>query len=105
MKCKYCNHESQMFFCPNCGKVIEYPNFIKGDIKRERQISEFVLDMVTDANQKRIEVSPDAKRQLTGKDPDAGKDRGQEEKGRQRMRWLDGITDSTNMSLSNSGRR
>lgn len=57
MKCKYCNHESQMFFCPNCGKVIEYPNFIKGDIKRERQISEFVLDMVTDANQKRIEVS------------------------------------------------
>ena len=33
-------------------------------------------------------------------DPDAGKDWGQEEKGRQRMRWLDGITDSTDLSLN-----
>ena len=27
-------------------------------------------------------------------------DGGQEKKGRQRMRWLDGITDSTDLSLS-----
>ena len=32
---------------------------------------------------------PDAKSWLTGKDSDAGKDWGQEEKGQQRMRWLD----------------
>ena len=35
-----------------------------------------------------------------GKDSDAGRDWGQEEKGRQRMRWLDDITDSMDMSLS-----
>ena len=37
---------------------------------------------------------------LTGKDPDAGKDWRQEEKGQQRMRWLDDITDAMDMSLS-----
>ena len=37
---------------------------------------------------------------LIGKDPDAGKLRAGGEGGGQRMRWLDGIINSTNMSLS-----
>ena len=43
---------------------------------------------------------PHVKSWLIWKDPDAGRDWGQEEKGMTRMRWLDGITDSMNMSLS-----
>ena len=43
---------------------------------------------------------PDAKNWLIRKDPDSGKDWRQKEKGWQRMRWLDGITDSMNMNLS-----
>ena len=41
----------------------------------------------------------DAKSWLIWKDPDVGKDWRQEERGQQRMRRLDGITDSMDMSL------
>ena len=43
---------------------------------------------------------PHAKSWLIGKDPHAGRDWGQEEKGPKRMRWLDGTTDSMDMTLS-----
>ena len=43
---------------------------------------------------------PDAKNQLIGKDPNLGKTEGKRRMGRQRMRWLDGIIDSMDMSLS-----
>jgi len=40
------------------------------------------------------------KSRLIGKDPDAGKIEGRRRRGRQRMRGLDGITNSGVMSLS-----
>ena len=43
---------------------------------------------------------PDAKSWLVGKDPDAWKDWGQEEKGMTEDEIMDGITDSMDMSLS-----
>ena len=43
---------------------------------------------------------PHVKSWLIGKDSDAGRDWGQEERGWQRLRWLDGITDSVDVSLS-----
>ena len=42
---------------------------------------------------------PDAKTWLISKDPDSRKDWRRRRRGRQRRRWLDGITDSVDMSL------
>ena len=42
---------------------------------------------------------PDAKSWLIWKDPDAGKIEGRRRRERQRMKWLDGITDSMDMGL------
>ena len=43
---------------------------------------------------------PDVNSQLFGKDPDAGKMEGMRRRGQQRMRWVDGIIDLMDMSLS-----
>ena len=43
---------------------------------------------------------PDVKNWLIWEDPDAEKIEGGRKRGWQRMRWLDGITDSMGMSLS-----
>ena len=43
---------------------------------------------------------PHVKSWLIGKDSDAGRDWGRRRRGQQRMRWLDDITDSIDMSLS-----
>ena len=43
---------------------------------------------------------PDGKNWLTGKDPLLGKIEGRRRRGWQRMRWLGGITDSVDMTLS-----
>ena len=42
----------------------------------------------------------DVKSWFTGKDPDAGKDWSRRRRGEQRMRWLDGITNTVDMNLS-----
>ena len=54
----------------------------------------------TDAEATQIHLPPNMKNRLPGKDPGAGKAWGQEGKQQQRMRRLDDVTDSMDVSLS-----
>ena len=66
---------------------------------KEDQLSVFIGR--TDAKAKTPILWPsDVKREHIGKDLILGKTEGGRRRGRQRMRWLDGITDSMDMSLS-----
>ena len=56
MKCKFCGTETELFFCPNCGKIIEYPQFIKGNAKLEKGLADYVLSLIQEAKDKKIEV-------------------------------------------------
>ena len=55
---------------------------------------------MTDAEAKTLILWPPNANWLIGKDPDAGKDGRHKEKGRQRMGWLDGITNLMDMNFS-----
>ena len=77
-------------------KTLESPLDCKRDSPKVNQSWVFIGR--TDAKAETPILWPvDVKNWLIGKDPDAGKDLRQEEKGRQRMRFLDGITDSMGM--------
>ena len=45
------------------------------------------------------QIYPHTNSQLIGKDPDAGRDESRRRRGHQRMRWLDGINDATDVNL------
>ena len=64
----------------------------------------WILTGRTDAEAETPVLWPsDVKNWLIGKDWMLGKMEGRRRRGRQRMRWLDGITDSVNMTWVNSG--
>ena len=59
-----------------------------------------ICAIVTELYVYRLLCRPDAKKWLTGKDPDTGKDWRQEEKGMTEDEMVDGITNLIDMSLS-----
>ena len=83
-------------------KTLESPldcKAIKPVIPKENQ--SWIFFRTADAETEAPIVWPsDVKSQLIRKDPDAGEDWRHMKKGEQKMRWLDGISDSVGMSLS-----
>ena len=77
--------------------VFEKTLGLQGDQSRQTQIVTERTDVETEAL---ILWPSDVKSHLIGKDLMLGKIEGRRRRGRQWMRWLDGITDSMDISLS-----
>ena len=73
---------------------------IKPGNRKRNQSWIFIGRTDADAEAETLILWPPDANWLIGKDPDAGKDWRQEGRGWQRIRWLDGITDSMDLSLS-----
>lgn len=54
--CPKCGTETTMFYCPECGEIIEYPSFVDDNEGRKNSLQEFVREVITFAKQKEIEV-------------------------------------------------
>lgn len=55
--CPKCGTKTELFYCPNCGEVFEYPSFVGNNEKRKRSLQEFIKKVVSVAKQQRIDVS------------------------------------------------
>ena len=81
-------------------KTLESPLDCKIKSANSKGNQSWILIGRTDVEVETPILWPPDEKCLIWKDPDAGKVWGQEEKGWQRIRWLNGITDSMDMSLS-----
>lgn len=55
--CPKCGTKTELFYCPNCGEVFEYPSFVGNNEKRKHSLQEFIKKVVSVAKQQRIDVS------------------------------------------------
>ena len=55
--CPKCRTKTELFYCPSCGEVFEYPSFVGNNEKRKHSLQEFVKKVVSVAKQQRIDVS------------------------------------------------
>ena len=87
----------------NCGVVEDFWESLglQGDQTDIKGNQSWILTGRTDVEAETpIFCASDVKNRLIGKTLMLGKIEGRKRRGRQRMRWLDGITDSMDMSLS-----
>lgn len=55
--CPQCKTKTDLFYCPNCGEVLEFPSFVGNNEGRKRSLREFIRNVVAVAKQQRIDIS------------------------------------------------
>lgn len=56
-RCKYCNISTDLFFCPKCGRVFVFPQFIAGDRTLEGKLQSYINGVISEATSKKIDIS------------------------------------------------
>ena len=56
-RCKHCNISTELFFCPNCGLVLRYPQFLEGEKKQKDRLQLYIKDIVQKALSAKVTVS------------------------------------------------
>lgn len=56
-RCPECGVSTDLFYCPNCGKILEYPSYVGTNEGRRNSLQEFVMNVVSVAKQQQIDVS------------------------------------------------
>lgn len=56
-KCKQCDIATDLFFCPNCGRVLKFPQFIEDDKMQENRLQSYIKVIINDAIAKKVNIS------------------------------------------------
>lgn len=56
-KCNSCNKTTESFFCPNCGLILKYPQFIENDKIQKHKLQLYVKEFVRKLSKYKIDFS------------------------------------------------
>ena len=56
-QCEQCKISTDLFFCPHCGRIIRYPQFIRGNKTVENILESYIHTLLDKAGRKKVELS------------------------------------------------
>lgn len=57
MNCKNCQNKTNLFFCPVCGTINDFPAFLKGNKQREALLESYIKSMVDESKKFKLTIS------------------------------------------------
>lgn len=66
-KCNSCNKTTESFFCPNCGLILKYPQFIENDKIQKHKLQLYVKEFVRKLSEYKIDFSKLSNKEILSK--------------------------------------
>jgi predicted GTPase len=62
--CNNCNSKTNLFFCAQCGTILEYPQYIENDKDRKREFREIIFTMINKYDKAKKEIDNSISRSI-----------------------------------------